>query len=154
MVGLVDLYSKNSDGTTLTLGQLKSWVVQARSGENVTPIPSPQSHAIAGRLGEDACAEIICRYTSGESSQKLATEYGVARNAILNLLRKNNVVVRRRPLTEAQKAAIAKGYEAGSTIAALAKMHKSSHGAVGRALHEAGVTVRPRGGSVARASKP
>lgn len=86
------------------------------------------------------------RYRSGESARELAEEYGVSRNAVLNLLRKNNVVVRRRPLNEAQKTAITKEYEAGSTIAALAKKHESSHGAVSRALHEAGVAVRSRGG--------
>lgn len=103
---LVLLYRDGENGTKLTPTTLKHWISQARVGEGVTSLPNHQGHTVLARLGEEACELIIKRYSNGEPAGKIAEDYGVARNAILNLLRRNNVVVRRQPLSEELKGAL------------------------------------------------
>lgn len=90
------------------------------------------------------------RYTAGETAKALAEEYGVARNAVLNLLRSNNVVVRRQPPSDEQKRRFALEYEAGETIAEIANRTGFSFGSVQKSLYAAGVQMRPRGGPPTR----
>lgn len=149
-VDLVDLYSKNSDGTQVTPEQQRSWVEKSSSSRTSGPIPTHRPHAVSRRIGADATAEIIHRYSQGETAKALAEEFGIARNSVLNLLRENNVVVRRQPPTLEQQAQLAAEYEAGATIADLVTRHGHSYGAVRRVLKEAGVQMRPRGGSCER----
>ena len=63
----------------------------------------------------------------------LADEFGVAKTALLNLFRRNNVVVRRRTLTDHQIADLAREYEAGKTISALESETWIPHGTIQRA---------------------
>lgn len=86
------------------------------------------------------------RYVNGETAKALADEYGVARNAVLNLLRSSNIVVRRQPPTDEQKRRFVSDYEAGATIAEIAKRTGFSFGTVQKVLHTASVRMRPRGG--------
>lgn len=107
---------------------------------------APVPHAVARRLGLSACAEILRRYKAGETAQALAEEYGVARNAVLKLLRSGSVVVRRRSPTDGEKRRFVADYEKGATIAEIAKHTGFSFGSVQKALHSAHVLMRPRGG--------
>jgi hypothetical protein len=95
-----------------------------------------------GRAGRDA---IVHRYEAGETAQALADEFNVSKSALLNLLRRSNVVVRRQALTEEQVHALARAYEAGKTIAALEAETGIPHGTIQRALKLKGVKMRPRG---------
>jgi uncharacterized protein (DUF433 family) len=104
-------------------------------------------------LGADACADIIRRYGAGEAAQALAEDYDISRNAVLNLLRRNNVVVRRQPLPKDQRPLVAADYEAGATIAQLVDKYGASYGHISRVLTDAGVEKRPRGGSRPRSTK-
>jgi hypothetical protein len=97
LVDLIDLYSKNSDGSSHTPAQQRSWAAQASGRADVAPAPEHRAHAVRRRLGADACTDITRRYATGETAKALAEEFGVARNSILNLLRENNVVVRCQP---------------------------------------------------------
>ena len=89
--------------------------------------------------------EVIRRYEAGETAQALAEEFKVSKTALLALLRQNNVVVRRRALTDDQIADLAQRYEAGKTIAALEAETGIPHASIQRALKRAGVQLRPRG---------
>lgn len=50
-------------------------------------------------------------YEAGESALVLTEEFVVARSALVNLLRSQNVVVRRRALTDEQVSELARAYE-------------------------------------------
>lgn len=82
------------------------------------------------------------RYEAGESARSIAEKYGVAASALIRLLRENNVVVRRRRITDNEARAMARDYEAGTTMADLEDKYRLSHGTVYRALHRVGVETR------------
>jgi len=147
LVALVELFSNNSDGTRITLNQQRSWAAEAARSAPSTLAQVPTPHAVGRRLGPEACADVLRRYAAGETAQALAAEYGVARNAILNLLRANSVVVRRQPPSDEQKLRFVDAYESGSTISDVAKRTGFSFGSVQKALHASGTPMRPRGGS-------
>lgn len=81
----------------------------------------------------------------GETAQALAEEHGIARNAVLDLLRSNNVVVRRQPPTDTDKKVFVTDYERGETIGEIAKRSGFSFGSVQKALHAADTQMRSRG---------
>ncbi|KQZ84137.1 hypothetical protein ASD56_08980 [Microbacterium sp. Root166] len=90
-------------------------------------------------------ADIIHRYEAGESARSLSEQYGVSTSAVVNLLRDNAVVVKKRRVTNAEAKAMAEEYEAGATVAVIENKHKVSHGAVLRSLHRSGVAMRAKG---------
>lgn len=144
-VGLITLYSNNSDNTGVTRERVGSWAELARGGGGSGVAVKPRVHHIARRLGIGACAEILQRYAAGETALALANEFGVSKAAVLNLLRENNVVMRRQPPTEEQRALLVRGYESGLTIAQLEEKYGIPHGSIGRVLKAEGVQMRPRG---------
>ena len=148
LVDLVD--SKNSDGTTLTPEQQRSWADQAGNHPGLAIPEAPRPHAVGRRLGPESCADIMRRYAAGESAKALAEDYDVARNAVMNLLRNNGVVVRRQPLPNDLRPLAAADYERGATIAQIASRYGISYGHASTVLTEAGVTKRPRGGNRAQ----
>lgn len=87
---------------------------------------------------------MVRRANSGESARSLALELGVANSALTRMLREEGVKIQRRKVSAEDEQALARAYEAGSTIAELEKRHKLSHGAVLRALHRAGVEMRAK----------
>lgn len=94
------------------LDQQRSWAKKASSEASSTRASSHKPHAVSRRLGADVSREIISHYGAGETAQALAEEFGIARNSVLNLLRENNVVVRRQPPSPEQQATLARDYEA------------------------------------------
>ena len=67
---------------------------------------------------------------------------------LVNLLRSQNVVVRKGALTEEQVEQLRRAYEAATTIAALETQTGIPHGTIQRALNAAGAPMRPRGSQV------
>ena len=146
MVDLIDLYCNNSDGTTHTPDQQRSWAAQAaHHGAGVAPAAA-RAYVVSRRIGPDACAEIMRRYVAGETAKALADEFGIARNSVLNLLREHNVVVRRQPPTVDQRVAFVTEYNTGASISEIANRHGVAFGTVQQALSAAMVSMRPRGG--------
>ncbi|ODT11075.1 MAG: hypothetical protein ABS61_05695 [Microbacterium sp. SCN 70-18] len=88
--------------------------------------------------------EVVSRAKAGESARSLAEELDVAASALVRMLREQGVPMQRRKVSEEEEHALARAYEAGSTIAELEKQFKLSHGAVLRALHRAGVEMRAK----------
>lgn len=103
-----------------------------------------QPHGVARRLGPKRVADVIARYEAGESARSIAARLDISTSAIVNLLRDNAVVVRKRRVTEVEAKRMAKEYEAGATIRELQAKYDLSQGAVARALHRIGVQMRPK----------
>jgi hypothetical protein len=82
----------------------------------------------------DKCDELCARYAAGETAQALADEYGVSKPAVLTLLRARNVTVRGRKLSRDQIAQTVREYEAGKSIAQIAKILEFHPAAIWRAL--------------------
>ncbi|MGS0560532.1 helix-turn-helix domain-containing protein [Microbacterium aurugineum] len=105
-------------------------------------MPSYRAQALSLRLSPETVAEIVRRYEEGESARSLAKTHGVAASALIRLLRENNVVVRKRKVTDAEARQMAKEYGAGATMRELEARFELSHGAVLRSLHRSGVVTR------------
>lgn len=98
------------------------------------------------RLTRGQREEIISRYRAGEPSTALALEFEVAKVTITNMLRENNMVIRRQPLSAAQvKQAILK-YGDGESLARIGAKLRVSPETVRRCLLAEGVVLRARHG--------
>jgi hypothetical protein len=142
LVGVIDLCSNNSV-LPRTPEELRALLDPP--GPPVSIASASQPFKLLQRLGEERCAEIVERYEGGETAQVLADEFGVAKSALLILLRSRSVVVRRRSLTDEQVSHLAREYTSGKTIAQLETATGIPHGTIQRALSNAGVKMRPRG---------
>lgn len=152
LVEVVRLFSDNLDGTHLASDSVDRWRAAAHSA-NTTSAAPPRVYKVSRRIGVDASAEIIRRYGMGETAQQLADDFNVAKNSITKLLRENSATVRRQPPTPEQRMLLIDGYQAGATIAELEQRYGIPHSTIGRTLHDAGVTVRNRGGRPLRVHK-
>ncbi|MCZ4327902.1 hypothetical protein [Brachybacterium paraconglomeratum] len=99
-------------------------------------------HRKWNRLSDTARADVVARYSAGETSTALAKEYGVAKSTILGILRAHSVVVRRQPLTEQQVAEAARLYEAGSSLSQVAEALKVNQETMRMAILKVGVALR------------
>lgn len=146
MADVVELLS-NQVGVTLTPEGIRRL---AAYDDGMVHIEEPQAfkiHGLEARLGPETVRNVVTRYESGESATSIAKDLSVAPSALLRLLARKGVVVRKHGLTPEQDSTLASEYEAGATMAELEKKHQLSHGAVIRALRRAGVTTRPVGTS-------
>lgn len=89
-------------------------------------------------------SEIVGQAQADESARSLALELGVENSALTRMLREQGVTIQKRKVSAQEEQALAREYEAGHTIAELERQFKLSHGAVLRALHQAGVEMRAK----------
>jgi hypothetical protein len=80
-------------------------------------------------------------------SSDLAAEFGVAKSTILGILRANNVVVRRQPLTGEQVSEATRLYESGLSLSKVAERLKVNQETMRVAILDAGVRLRPPTGA-------
>lgn len=145
---MIDLLSNNSnDGLTVDrirqLTEVGTGDVATLASTQPEP-PAFKLHRLEARLGPEAVTEVVRRYESGESATVIAKDLDVAPSALIRLLRKQNVVVRRQVVTGDKTQQLAREYEAGATMAELEQKHQLSHGAVLRALRRVGVQMRAK----------
>lgn len=76
----------------------------------------------------------------------LCEEYGISKPSMLDLLHERGVVMRRQPLSNAQRLRAVQLYESGVAIKPIAEQLGSSFGTVHRVLKAEGVRLRPRPG--------
>ncbi|WP_382310476.1 helix-turn-helix domain-containing protein [Herbiconiux sp. UC225_62] len=96
------------------------------------------------RLSPAAQAEVIRKYSNGSAtSTALADEFKVAKSTILRILRENNVVVRRQPLTGKQVTQATKLYESGLSLSKVANQMAVNQETMRVAILAAGVKLRP-----------
>lgn len=109
-----------------------------------TPTQEPV-RALRRRLSPEMRQEIVARYLSGENSLPLSRAYGVSKTGLLDLLRREGVELRRRPITESDARWAARLYESGMSISEVVEQIGYSFSTVRRALHRSGVAMRPKG---------
>lgn len=100
------------------------------------------------RLNDEARAQVVARYSAGETTTVLATEFGVAKSTIIGILRANNVVVRRQPMTAQQAGEAARLYESGLSLSQVATALDVNQETMRVAIMKAGVEIRPATGAV------
>jgi len=98
------------------------------------------------RLAPSERVLVAERYEAGETSIALAGEYGVAKSAILSILREGNVVVRRQPLTPTEVSQAAALYESGRSLSQVAAQMSLKQDTIRLALKARGVRLRPATG--------
>ncbi|MBP2436064.1 hypothetical protein [Microbacterium amylolyticum] len=85
---------------------------------------------------------MIARYSAGDTTTRLAEDFDVAKSTILGILRANNVVVRRQPLTVMQVAEAAQLYESGLSLSQVAEHLQVNQETMRVAILKAGITMR------------
>lgn len=99
------------------------------------------------RLNDEARAQVVARYSAGETTTVLAKDYDVAKSTIIGILRANNVVVRRQPLTAEQVSDAARLYESGLSLSQVAEALNVNQETMRVAIMKAGVEIRPATGA-------
>jgi lambda repressor-like predicted transcriptional regulator len=89
--------------------------------------------------------DIVSRYQAGDSTPALARDYGVAKSALLQLLRNEGVPMRKQAITSADAKQAARLYEGGMSITEIVEQIGYSYSTVRKSLHDSGVTMRPKG---------
>ena len=95
------------------------------------------------RLGKTKIAELIYRYEAGEPIPKLATECGVSKSGLNDLLRRHSVTLRYRPMTNDEIQRALQRYAEGAALSQLATEFEASQETIRKMLLKAGVTMRP-----------
>jgi len=109
------------------------------------PHQAAQTRRWKRRLGRAEIDEIIAKYQSGVSSNRLMSDHHLAKRTISKLLKANGVHMRRQGLTDEQDRDAATLYIAGRSLAWMADHFGGlSPTTVARALQGQGVILRPR----------
>lgn len=141
-VDLVYLCSTNSQTGVTAAGLRRISASVEHSPAKIEP-PSRRSWK---RLNDAQRADVAARYEAGETSTALAVEHGVAKSTILGILRANNIVVRRQPLTASQVSEAVRLYESGLSLSQVSEALTVNQETMRVAISKVGVTVRaPRG---------
>lgn len=153
-VDITQSYSKLSPhGRELSAVRRVTETLQALgpSSRVVSPIPRPE-RCVRARLGQERVEGLVGAYRAGVPTMQLMDEYGLSKTAVLALLHNAGVQLRRQPLTPAQVEAAKRLYERGHSLAGIERPLGLPSESVRRALMEAGVAMRPRGGRQAASS--
>lgn len=157
MAGLLDFFSNNPH-VVPPPDQLQALVAAARAepaetsktlpekqprdcggshpASSPAPVPSPQwPHRLVDRLEPQQIQALIRQYRSGQSASAVARQAGVSTSALLTLLRKHGVAVRRPGISDTLARALAQAHQAGATLRQLEQQYGLSHGVVWRAVH-------------------
>jgi hypothetical protein len=143
LADVIDVYSNPLD-FPFAPDEMRKLALPGLREEGLSAVVDYQPHGVSRRLGPKKVAEAIRRYEGGESARSIAAGFEVSTAAIVNLLRDNAVVVKKRRVTDAEARRMAEEYEAGATMAEIEKKHNLSHGAVLRSLHRSGVAMRAK----------
>lgn len=94
------------------------------------------------RLSDEARAQVVARYSAGDTTTALAKDYGVAKSTIIGIFRANNVVVRRQPMTAQQVGEAARLYKTGLSLSQVAAAVGVNQETMRVAIIKAGVVLR------------
>lgn len=94
------------------------------------------------RLTPRTIAEIVARYTAGETAPAPSREYGISKAGLRELLLAEGVTFRKQPIApeDAERAVLL--YERGLTIEQVVGQVGYSFSMIRKALHENGVAMR------------
>ena len=97
-------------------------------------------------MSTEDLADVAASYEAGDTTNQIASRYGISKTRVSTILRKQGVAIRRQGLTDEQTNEAATFYAAGRSLAWLAARYDVSHTTVARALRRRDVTLRPRPG--------
>lgn len=97
------------------------------------------------RLAPQVISELVTRYRAGEDTPALSREYGISKCALLHLLCKEDVTMRKQPITPRDAKQAAQLYENGLSITEIVEQIGYSYSTVRKSLNESGVVMRPKG---------
>ncbi len=148
LVDVIGRYSKPRHPEK-TLEELQRILKLATRGDALTQKPKIQvlQRPIARRLGSEKIAELVADYGSGQTTIQLMETYQLSKTSVLKLLSANGVEMRRQPPTTDQVARVAALYSSGKSLAAIEREADTPRESIRRALIDAGVELRQRGGS-------
>ena len=155
-VALIDLCSsKYPTGVEAeNLRQIRDSRASTRTtSADTLPDDAQTSHAVVAprrkwkRLNDEARAQVVARYSAGDTTTALAKDYDVAKSTIIGILRANNVVVRRQPMTADQVSQAARLYESGLSLSQVAEALRVNQETMRVAIMKAGVEIRPATGA-------
>lgn len=153
MVDVIGRYSKPRHPEK-TLEELQHTLKLATGGDVLAQRPKVQvlQRPIARRLGSEKIAELAADYRSGQTTIQLMETYQLSKTSVLKLLRANGVEMRRQPQTTNQVERTVALYKSGKSLAAIERETDIPRETIRRALIEAGVELRARGGSKPKSS--
>jgi hypothetical protein len=109
-------------------------------------LPLPQTRQVHVRLLGPQLDLLVQTYRDGSTVYELATEFGVHRNTVSEILKRVGVPRRLQPLTPEQVRLAITQYESGLSLLKVGKELGCSPTTVWHALRQAGVEIRPRNG--------
>jgi hypothetical protein len=89
---------------------------------------------------------LVADYKRGISTPKLCKQYDLSKWSVLKILNDHGVSMRFQSLTDEQIDQAVERYQAGDSLATIARHLGSSPTTVQRALISRGVAIRPKGG--------
>lgn len=116
----------------------------AERGQTSTPVVTQKQHQTRLRSGQ--VDELVAAYRSGVAVDELAKRYGICRQTVSGIMRRKAVPNRQPKLDDKAVSMAAERYRSGASLMMLAADLGVSATTVGRALVEAGVSLRPRRG--------
>ena len=120
-------------------------MIKGKSKPNPKPAPVPARRRLKHRLGPDKIEEIVHRYRSGETTPALSREHGIFKSGLLDLLRDQGVSLRKQPIPKDHIEKAAQLYQSGLSIQEVVDQIGYSYSTIRKALHQHGVTMRPKG---------
>ncbi len=156
LVAVIGRYSKPIHPEK-SLDQLKHILVLAKSGTRDSTITTKSKiqilqRPIASRLGPYAILQLVADYRSGQTTIQLMETYQLSKTSVLKLLRASGVEMRRQPLPTEQVKRAVDLYTNGSSLTALESVIGAPRESIRRALIDAGIQLRGRGGSKPKSS--
>jgi Mor family transcriptional regulator len=97
-------------------------------------------------LTADDVAEIVQKYESGNTMQRIGAGYGISKTRVATVLRQQGIIIRRQGLSEVQAKEATRLYIDGRSLAWLGARYRVSHTTVASALRRQGIPLRPRRG--------
>jgi AraC-like DNA-binding protein len=91
-------------------------------------------------------ADIKHRYEAAQTTQQIATHYGISKTRVATVLREQGVTIRRQGLTDEQLTEAAKLYAEGDSLLSVGAHFGVSQTTIATALRRQGVHLRPRPG--------
>jgi DNA invertase Pin-like site-specific DNA recombinase len=99
------------------------------------------------RLGREIIEQIVAEYEAGAHTTELMAKYRISKSSVLKILRENNVIMRRQPMTSQQIEEAVALYEQGNSPKTTADHLKLTQQNVRLALLNANIDLRkPAGG--------
>jgi lambda repressor-like predicted transcriptional regulator len=136
-VELVKAYSNHADHVE----RLRSLLDLPRATRPRRERPPKQAQK---RLDPDGVAELVAGYRAGGRVKKLAAEFGIRRDTVHNILKRQGVL-RQPGIQLGELPEVVRLYEEGWSMARLAGEFDVSPSTVNRALRKAGASIRQPG---------